>query len=570
MARAPTYVRIDTPTETVFAYHERTKHLPGRYARSPGMMDWATQPDPFRRYQGAPLMPLDLVPVEDQPRYAAAFIPRSIPSAPLTHASVSQLFQDSLALSAWKQSGDARWPLRVNPSSGNLHPTEGYLVAGPVEGLSPKPAVYHYAPHEHALEQRADLSDQAWADLARRLPPETLLVGLTSIHWRESWKYGERAFRYCHHDVGHAIGAITVAAAGLGWETRLLEGVTDADLARLLGVDGQSGMEAEHADCLLAVYPRSDFSIDQQRSFTLGAVSRAPLCPTPWNGSPNRLSSDHRPWPVIDEVAAATRKIDPPQADFWNASPATNATLAVVESTLGLRTILHQRRSAVDFDGRTTIPREAFFQILLKVLPGKDQVPFAALPWHPGIDLLLFVHRVDGLVPGLYALLRDPLHREIMQQSLSPDFKWTTPDPCPDSLPLFLLEAGDARQVAAQTSCGQDIASDGVFAAAMVADYRVPIETYGPWFYRRLYWEAGMVGQQLYLEAESAGIRATGIGCFFDDLTHRTFGMKDDRFQVLYHLTMGGAVEDARIQVAPPYGHLHGTNKMILPVAPRA
>jgi len=52
---------------------------------------------------------------------------------------VSQLFQDSLALSAWKQAGGARWSLRVNPSSGNLHPTEGYLIAGPIDGLAPKP-----------------------------------------------------------------------------------------------------------------------------------------------------------------------------------------------------------------------------------------------------------------------------------------------------------------------------------------------------------------------------------------------------------------------------------------------
>jgi hypothetical protein len=75
---------------------------------------------------------------------------------------------------------------------------------------------------------------------------------------------------------------------------------------------------------------------------------------------------------------------------------------------------------------------------------------------------------------------------------------------------------------------------------------------------RRLHWEAGVVGQQLYLEAEASGIHATGIGCFFDDVTHRTFDIKDDRLQVLYHFTMGGALHDARIQVAPPYQHLQG------------
>ena len=44
--------------EIVVAYHERTKHHVGRFAASLGYMDWATQPDPFRRYDGAALVRL--------------------------------------------------------------------------------------------------------------------------------------------------------------------------------------------------------------------------------------------------------------------------------------------------------------------------------------------------------------------------------------------------------------------------------------------------------------------------------------------------------------------------------
>ena len=62
-----------------------------------------------------------------------------------------------------------------------------------------------------------------------------------------------------------------------------------------------------------------------------------------------------------------------------------------------------------------------------------------------------------------------------------------------------------------------------------------------------------MVGQVLYLEAEAAGIRATGIGCFFDDPVHRVFGIKERSFQSLYHFTAGGPVEDPRLTTLPPY-----------------
>ena len=90
----------------------------------------------------------------------------------------------------------------------------------------------------------------------------------------------------------------------------------------------------------------------------------------------------------------------------------------------------------------------------------------------------------------------------------------------------------------------------------MLAEFRETLDGFGPWFYRCLYWETGVVGQVLYLEAEASGIRGTGIGCFFDDLTHQVFGIEGDRFQVLYHFTMGGAVDDPRLRTSPPYEHL--------------
>ena len=39
----------------IIAYHERTKHQPDRYASGPHGLDWATQPNSFRRFTGAPL-----------------------------------------------------------------------------------------------------------------------------------------------------------------------------------------------------------------------------------------------------------------------------------------------------------------------------------------------------------------------------------------------------------------------------------------------------------------------------------------------------------------------------------
>lgn len=49
------------------------------------------------------------------------------------------------------------------------------------------------------------------------------------------------------------------------------------------------------------------------------------------------------------------------------------------------------------------------------------------------------------------------------------------------------------------------------YGSLALSGFSDPLQRYGPWFYPRLYWEADMIGQLLYLEAEAAGIRSTGI-----------------------------------------------------------
>ena len=75
----------------------------------------------------------------------------------------------------------------------------------------------------------------------------------------------------------------------------------------------------------------------------------------------------------------------------------------------------------------------------------------------------------------------------------------------------------------------------------------------GAWYYRRLFWETGMLGQVLYLQAVGRGTGATGIGCYFDDLVHELCGLDGHAFQSLYHFTVGNPVEDRRLTTLPAY-----------------
>lgn len=558
-----------TPLGTVLAYHERTKHRPGGYARSLGYLDWATQPEPFRRYEGAPLCPLTRFADAGGPRWREVLAGDRAPTATVGGEAVARLFFDSLALSAWKEAGSARWALRVNPSSGNLHPTEGYLLCGPVAGLCESPSLFHYSPYHHALEQRAELPAPGWTALASQLPPGAILVGLTSVHWREAWKYGERAFRYCQHDVGHAIGAVALSAAALGWEARVLGGVTDDALGTLLGIAAQRGVEAEHPDCLLAVYPRGAVWPGPDHSGGAQDEARVAMPPallehlvaTPLRGSPNVLSADHHDWEAIGEVALATR-IDEAQARAQFPAFYPGSALAALlpgdpAESPEARALIRQRRSAVDMDGKTGLSRDGFYELLAATVPGAARQPYVALPGRPRIHLLLFVHRVADLSPGLYLLARDAAAVPALRAAIPAFASWERPPGCPEALPLFCLEPGEARGLGRAVSCGQDIAANGVFAAGMLAEYEGTLRDLGPSLYRRLHWEAGLVGQVLYLEAEALGLRGTGIGCFFDDLVHESLEFGASRtFQTLYHFTVGGFVDDHRLRTGPAYAHL--------------
>src|SRR5438128_3749439 len=248
--------------ELVVAYHERTKHHFHRYAASLGYMDWATQPDPFRRYQGADLIRLPPAKPGRPLPYWQLYALGDVSSEPLSLESISLFFRYALSLTAWKRFHDTTWSLRANPSSGNLHPTEGYAVLPAIERLGDAPAVYHYAPKEHALERRAILDAKAWSELCAPFPEGSFLVGLSSIHWREAWKYGERAFRYCQHDAGHALATVRYAAAALGWSALLLDACSDDEVAAMLGLDRAADFadvdphDREHPDGLIVVSAR--------------------------------------------------------------------------------------------------------------------------------------------------------------------------------------------------------------------------------------------------------------------------------------------------------------------------
>lgn len=543
-------------SQQIQEYHQRTKHHFEGYAKGPETLDWDAQPAPFRHFTGATVVRLprlaEITP--DSPLYSAL----QRPFAQLSQQnsltpdlnSLGAWLQLSLGITAWKSYGPDRWAVRANPSSGNLHPTEAYVLIQGMPALSD--GLYHYDPEQHQLELRAQYTTQTTAQ------PQ-LAVVLTSVMWREQWKYGERAFRYCQLDTGHAQGALRYAAAALGWSLVEQPYVGTATLAQLTGIDRleefparrQPETECEEAEILLAV------GLDGQHPKPLEAEAlRALATQAQWQGTASSI--DPYPmyrWPAVTDVAQASRSEDQPYRDTPQPAPELPPPYPDSLPLVGQQSVqqlIIQRRSAQRFDPNYVLSAEGL-RILLARLQPSACAPWDTLSHPPRIALLVFILNVEGLETGLYLIPRHPDLWAELKTQLSSQYQPEPVQGFEGLLRLMTAEPLAVKRLSRSAHCHQDIAGGSCLTLGMLAPLDALLEQEGPSAYRALYREAGLIGQLLYLEAEAQQIRGTGIGCFFDDPVHTLVGLEGMSWQSLYHFTLGLPIVDSRIETTPAY-----------------
>ena len=486
-------------------YHRSTAHSVESLRRAPHVLDWENRPDPFRRYEGAPLLELPADP--PAPETPALDVLHGVSGAATAAdgaAFLSQLLFYSAAISASKRvpSTGERYALRVNPSSGNLHPTEFHFLA---RGLKAWPdGLYHYLPAAHLAEQRArgDLEPP----FAGSAP---VVLVLTSIAWREAWKYRDRAYRYCLHDVGHAWQALALAARAVGCDSFARGHFPDAAVARFCRLP-------EDEWPMLIVELRG-------RSIPVREPDGGPAVWRP--GRPNRLSGETVAYPRIDAIHEATKLPDAADRVISRAEPAPAGSGDIrlpppVSSTRTFAEVARMRRSALDFVGGDRSMSLAQLSAILAVASRPLEADFAAARF---IRLYLYAHRIDGLEPGVYRL-------------------------SPERSELEQIKRGDQRVAAAGLSLGQDLAGNACAAFSIIGDLERAARSHGDRAYRYVHFEAGAVGHRLYLAAEALGLGATGIGAFYDEEVHRYLHLAPGQGYVVYHFAIGYPIPDPRLE----------------------
>ncbi len=326
------------------------------------MLHWENMPDPFRHYEGVPVLDLPADPPDPET------------PAPDGPGFLSQLLFYSAAISAAKRvpSTGSTYALRVNPSSGNLHPTEFHFITRGVEGWPD--GAYHYRPSSHMAEQRA------LGDVHLEGVDAPIVFALTSIAWREAWKYRDRAYRYCLHDIGHAWQALALAAAALGCESFAHGRFADDDVASGLRVS------ADEWPMLIVALHGPSIPIrdpDGNEAVWFGGVA-------------NRLSPHTITYPSIEAIQSATKLAG------GVPTPTSPPCGSVVKPAHDFGSIVRARRSALDFRGGLESMSMAQLSTILEEAVRPFCSDFGVTRF---IQLYLYVHRVKSAGAGLVSVL---------------------------------------------------------------------------------------------------------------------------------------------------------------------
>jgi len=161
---------------------------------------------------------------------------RGFKPSPLTLEQVSQVL--------WAAQGiTSPGGLRAAPSAGALYALELYVAVGGREAGGLAAGVYHYDPLSHTLERT--LEGDVRPTLARLAVGQTfiaeapLALVITAEYERISQRYGDRAARYVHMEVGHAAQNVYLQAEALGLGTVVVGSFQDEAVSQALSLPAQ-------------------------------------------------------------------------------------------------------------------------------------------------------------------------------------------------------------------------------------------------------------------------------------------------------------------------------------------
>ena len=325
-----------------FEYHQKTKHSYFSVRSHPNRIDWDNPPSRFKPY---PIYikktPLDL-------------------SNPLHH-----FIYLAGGITAKKSYPGMEYYLRVNPSAGALYPNELYFQSRNEEGL--EDGIYHYDVASNSIELLYELEDDGIETaLGFETKQDGLIFLISSVYYRSSWKYKNRAFRYCLLDAGHLLGTLEASSYLFAKPYEVLYGFDKEQLNQAFGFD-----QGEFFTTALMV-----------RSNTQEKVTSLKMALPYVNPTGDFVENTLIEKAYLDSIELRECKSVHEQPNFYY-------NKEVFEE------IIKQRRSIREFTKQSITKRE--FESIYATL--KQSIPSDC---DESIDIYCVINRVQGMPLGLY------------------------------------------------------------------------------------------------------------------------------------------------------------------------
>ncbi len=167
---------------------------------------------------------------------------RDFTGEPLTLGELSQLLLLTYGVTgAYEFAGGNIQQVRAAPSGGALYPVELYVIAQQTADLPV--GAYHYCVSDHALERLPDPANLAQeietlSHYKNILVNASALFVFTAVFARNTFKYGDRGYRFILLDAGHAAQNLLLVTAALDLGAVALGGFRDDQLSAMVGADG--------------------------------------------------------------------------------------------------------------------------------------------------------------------------------------------------------------------------------------------------------------------------------------------------------------------------------------------
>ncbi len=473
-------------------YHSQTSY--SRRSMEGGFLDWSNRPSVYKKYRGLKTVQLPGEAAEIETPFSDLIYeqPDSLSFSPDLETVTRLLVTACRPTASARFQGEAFYYLNA-PSAGALYPCELYVAAQSVKGVSD--GLYHYDSRSRMLTV---LRGESVLETEAENP--CIVLFITVIFFRSSWKYRERSYRYHLLDSGHLMESCAFAAKACRLPYMVSYDFDDAFTNQFLGVD-------DAREGCLAVIGIPDLAYRMKE-----------MEPIPENvRNSSQVAEYSVSYPVMESIhrssAAIGERDDPPEdtateIDIPVISESAFTDFSSKEMNTPYEKVMTARRSRRNF-----IPEQIDSRSLNALPPLFQAEGKGDVPWRKYIAAGFIAGDVGGINPGVYLI-------------------------SPSKGKIRLIKEGAFINAMTHICLDQNWLRNAGLLFFTAADPEALDKRWGPRGYRYAMLSAGRVGHRIYLGATALKLGCCGVGAFYDDEAATLIGLGQS-YVMLYLLAVG-------------------------------